>query len=175
MSPDLANVLDRLARGEAQGLIVTKLDRLTRSVQVAAGIIAAAQQQGWNLVMLDLGGVAVDLSTPGGKAMAHMVATFAQFEREMIVERVKAGMEAARHNGTKSGKPIGRPVEASPDIATLIVEEYNSGVTFQAIADALTKTGEPTPRGHKVWQASTVRRIYNRQTATGTGTTAAAQ
>jgi DNA invertase Pin-like site-specific DNA recombinase len=162
ISPELAEALDRLARGGAAGIVVTKLDRLTRSVQVAASIIASAQEQGWNLVMLDLGGVSCDLATPGGKALAHMVATFAEFEREQIAERVKAGFAAAARNGTKSGKPIGRPVLVSPEIASLIVAEYKEGHSFAAIADGLTEAGELSPAGGRTWQASTVRRIFNR-------------
>lgn len=158
LSPELCGALDRLARGEAQGLMVAKLDRLTRSVAIAADIIKAAQRQGWNLVMLDLG---VDLTTPGGKAMAHMLATFAEFERDQIVERTKAGLAAARANGTKSGRPIGRPRLASPEVTRRIRKEREAGQSFAAIAQALTEEGEPSPQGLPVWQASTVRRIYN--------------
>jgi len=165
VSPELAGALDRLERGEVAGLMVTKLDRLTRSLRVAAGIIASAQEQGWNLVMLDLGGVSCDLSTPGGKALAHMVAVFAEFEREQIVERVRAGLAAAKRNGTKSGRPIGRPPVVSRDIVALIVEEYGAGNSFQAIANGLTEAGEPSPRGEARWQESTVRRIYNAEKA----------
>jgi len=163
MSSELALALDRLARGEAAGLMVTKLDRLTRSLQVAAGIIASAQAQGWNLVLLDLGGQAVDLGTASGRLMAYLIAAFAEFEREQIVERVRAGMAAAKRNGTKTGRPIGRPRVVDPDIAVWIVEEYNNGISFQAIADGLTEAGRPSPTGRPVWQESTVRRIYNRQ------------
>jgi DNA invertase Pin-like site-specific DNA recombinase len=159
LSPELCLVLERLSLGEAAGLVVTKLDRLTRSVQIAAGIIKAADAQGWNLVMLDLG---LELSTPGGKAMAHMLATFAEFERDMIVARTRAGLNEAKRNGTKSGKPIGRPREVAQAVADQIyLLRDRDGKTFAAIAEHLTEAGEPTPRGSQTWQPSTVRRIYN--------------
>ena len=63
----LRSALDQLAAGLAEGLVVTKLDRLARSVVHAADIMDAARAQGWNLVVLDLG---MDLSTPQGRALA---------------------------------------------------------------------------------------------------------
>lgn len=158
MNPELRSALTRLARGEAQGLMVSKLDRLTRSVAIADDIIKAAERQGWNLVMLDLG---VDLSSPAGRMMARIVATFAEYERELISDRTKEGLAAARENGTKTGRPIGRPRLVSSEVARRIREEREAGQSFAAIAQALTEAGEPSPQGRPVWQASTVRRIYN--------------
>jgi DNA invertase Pin-like site-specific DNA recombinase len=53
---------------------------------------------------------ALDLTTPAGRAMATMVAVFAQFEREILKERVKAGITQAQ----AKGKPMGRPTTARP-------------------------------------------------------------
>jgi DNA invertase Pin-like site-specific DNA recombinase len=52
---------------------------------------------------------AVDTTTPSGRAMFQMLGVFAEFERSMIVERVRSGMAKAKANGTKSCKAIGRP------------------------------------------------------------------
>lgn len=158
LSPELREVLARLARGEASGLIVAKFDRLSRSVAVASDIIAAAQAQGWNLVIADLG---IDLSTWQGRAMAHMLATFAEVERELMSDRTKAGMEAAR----SKGKVIGRPRLVSPDITRRIVIERDSGRSFGDIAADLSTSGVLSPAGKLAWQASTVRRIYARAQA----------
>jgi DNA invertase Pin-like site-specific DNA recombinase len=158
LSPELCLALERLARGEAQGLMVTKLDRLTRSVQIAASIINSALSQGWNLVLLDMG---LDLSTPAGKAMAQMLAVFAEFEREQIVARVRAGLETAKLNGTKTGRPIGRPRLVSLELVRLIARKRSEGNSFQAIADHLAEAGHLSPEGRPTWQASTVRRIFN--------------
>jgi DNA invertase Pin-like site-specific DNA recombinase len=60
----------------------------------------------------------LDTSTPSGKAMFQMMGVFAEFERAMIRERVLAGMARAAANGTKSGRPIGRPrIEAKTETA----------------------------------------------------------
>jgi DNA invertase Pin-like site-specific DNA recombinase len=56
---------------------------------------------------------AVDTTTPAGRALFQMLGVFAEFERSIIVERVNAGIARARTQGTKSGKPIGRPPLAS--------------------------------------------------------------
>jgi DNA invertase Pin-like site-specific DNA recombinase len=51
----------------------------------------------------------IDTTTPAGKAMFQMMGVFAEFERSMIVERVRAGVARAKASGTKSGKAFGRP------------------------------------------------------------------
>lgn len=157
VSPELRDALAQLDSGDAAGLMVAKLDRLTRSVSVADDIIRAAERQGWNLVIVDLG---VDLSTAQGRMMARMVATFAEFERDLISERTRAGMAAAKRNGTKSGNPIGRPRVCPPDLVRWITTERGKKRSFSAIARDLTERGEPSPEGRPVWQPSTVRRIF---------------
>src|SRR5947209_8423161 len=71
---------------QADVLMVAKLDRLSRSVHDAAGLLTRSQRKGWSLVALDVG---VDTSTPSGEAMAHMMSVFAQLERRMIGERTR--------------------------------------------------------------------------------------
>jgi DNA invertase Pin-like site-specific DNA recombinase len=158
-SKELCLALDRLARGEAAGLIVTKLDRLTRSAQVASEIINIARAEGWNLVMLDMG---LDLSTASGKAFAQVLGVFAEFEREAIVERVLTGLASARANGTKSGRPIGRPVLVEPDVVKYICEQRGEGTSYRLIAQDLTAQGIASPAGLPTWHASTVRRVCER-------------
>jgi DNA invertase Pin-like site-specific DNA recombinase len=75
IGPKLAEVLQMLASGQGNGLVVAKLDRLSRSIVNAANIIEAAQAQGWPLVILDLG---VDLTTAAGRMMAMNLVNFAQ-------------------------------------------------------------------------------------------------
>lgn len=68
VNPELRRALDLLSSGQADGLVLAKLDRLARSVRHASAIIDDAQRQGWDLVVLDN---AIDLTTPGGRAMPH--------------------------------------------------------------------------------------------------------
>src|SRR5215475_7574804 len=80
----LEAALRALEAGEAKALVVAKLDRLSRSMLDFAALMATAQTQSWALVALDC---AVDSSTPAGEAMAHVLATFGQFERRLIGQR----------------------------------------------------------------------------------------
>ncbi len=61
----------------------------------------------------------LDTSTPAGKAMFQMLGVFAEFERSMIVQRVRAGIAKARAQGTRSGKAIGRPKVSDDKISAI--------------------------------------------------------
>jgi DNA invertase Pin-like site-specific DNA recombinase len=149
----LREVLQLLASGQGDGLVVAKLDRLARSVVHAANIIQDAQDQGWSLVVLDIN---LDLSTAAGRMMARTVVNFAEYERELISERTKAGLAAKK----RRGEPIGRPRLAKPGIVRRIVLDRNTGLSFAKIAAALEAEGILSPTGRLNWQVSTVRRIY---------------
>jgi DNA invertase Pin-like site-specific DNA recombinase len=153
VNPGLRSCLEKLAAGRANALIVAKMDRLARSVANAADVLNAARSQGWDLVLCDLG---VDLSTPQGRAMANMLATFAEFERDMISLRTKEGLAAAKADG----KRIGRPRMASASLVDRIFTDREAGRSFDGIARTLTEEGVLSPAGKPTWQASTVRRIY---------------
>ncbi len=157
VNPGLRSCLDQLAAGRADALIVSKLDRLARSVLHSADILNLAREQGWDLVVCDLG---VDLSSPQGRAMANMLATFAEFERDLIGVRTREGLAAAKARG----KQIGRPRLASSAVVDRIVRARERGASFSAIARELTAATVLSPQGRPTWQASTVRRIYNAAT-----------
>jgi DNA invertase Pin-like site-specific DNA recombinase len=82
------------------------VDRLGRSLQDLIGFLSELHSLGIDLA-LHLQGI--DTTTPAGKAMFQMMGVFAEFERSMIVERVRAGVARAKASGTKSGKAFGRP------------------------------------------------------------------
>jgi DNA invertase Pin-like site-specific DNA recombinase len=109
VNQELRRALDDLAAGRAEALVVSKMDRLARSVAHASDIVEAAKTQGWNLVVLDLG---VDLATPQGRAMAHMLAVFAELERELIGQRTREALAAAKRRGVR----LGAPILASPSV-----------------------------------------------------------
>lgn len=155
----LREALDLLASGQADGLVVAKMDRLARSISNAVNIIAMAKEQKWSLVVLDLG---IDLTTPAGRAMAHMMATFAEFERELIATRIKEGMAAKK----RRGEAVGRPRLAKPSVARRIVLDHNAGLSYARIARSLETEGILSPAGLPNWQPSTVRRIYQSATST---------
>lgn len=158
INPNLREVLQLLASGQGNGLIVAKLDRLARSVVHAANIIESAERQGWSLVVLDL---SLDLTTAAGRMMARTVVNFAEYERELISERTKAGLAAKKARG----ESIGRPRLAKPGVVRRIVMDRNAGLSFAKIAAALETEGILSPAGRGNWQSSTVRRIYQAATA----------
>lgn len=154
VNPGLRKALGELAAGLADGLIVARMDRISRSLLHAVEILDLAKNQGWALVVLDLG---VDLTTPAGRALAGTMAVFAEFERELIRERTRAAASAAKARGKK----LGRPRQVTPEVARRIVELRDEGKSYDAIARELESVGELSPTGRPTWQASTVRRIYN--------------
>ncbi|MGI1849941.1 recombinase family protein [Rhodococcus sp. SJ] len=152
VNPGLRDALEHLASGLADGLIVTKLDRLARSVVHAADVMERARAQRWNLVMLD---IQVDTTTAAGEAMANMLATFAQFERRLIGEGTKAALAAKKAKGER----VGRPRQMSTAVARRIAAMREGGLSYGAIARALTEEGVLSPAGRPTWQESTVRRF----------------
>jgi DNA invertase Pin-like site-specific DNA recombinase len=95
-----------IVRGKFDVVAAWSVDRLGRSLQDLVAFLGELQGAGVDLY-LDRQGV--DTSTPAGKAMFQMLGVFAEFERSLIVERVRAGIARARTAGTKSGKAFGRP------------------------------------------------------------------
>lgn len=91
---------------EGDTLVVTKLDRLARSVTHLGKIIEALEGKGVALRIVNLG---VDTSTPTGKLMLNVLAGVAQFEREMMLERQREGIAKAKAEGAYKGrKPTAR-------------------------------------------------------------------
>jgi len=82
------------------------VDRLGRSLQDLISFLSELHSLGIDLALHQQG---IDTTTPAGKAMFQMMGVFAEFERSMIVERVRAGIARAKASGTKSGKAFGRP------------------------------------------------------------------
>jgi DNA invertase Pin-like site-specific DNA recombinase len=99
------------------------VDRLGRSLQDLVGFLSELHALKIELYLHQQG---LDTTTPAGKAMFQMLGVFAEFERTMIQERVRAGMARAKAKGTKSGKAIGRPT-IPPALRTAIRQTYKAG------------------------------------------------
>lgn len=95
-------LLRAVARKEVDVVAAWSVDRLGRSLQDLIGFLADLQAKGVDLYLHQQ---AVDTSTPSGKAMFAMLGVFAEFERSIIQERVKAGLTRARAKGTILGRP----------------------------------------------------------------------
>lgn len=155
--PGVMLALETLQSGAASGLVVAKLDRLSRSMLDFTAIMARAQKQSWALVALDC---AVDTTTPAGEAMANVLATFAQFERRLIAQRTRDALAAKRASGVK----LGRRREVPDAVAQRIISERSSGATWQAIADGLNCDSVHTAHGGDRWWPSTVRSVAKTRT-----------
>ena len=148
----IQEALSRLLAGDGSCLMVSKLDRLTRSVGDLAALVAWTEANRVTLVALDLG---VDTSTPGGRLMANVFASVAEWEREMAAGRTRDALAALR----AQGRPISRPAVVDVDgLAQRIAGMRASGLTYQGIADHLNHEGVPTMRGAASWGVSAVRR-----------------
>lgn len=145
--PGMALVLHALQGRRADTLVVAKLDRLGRSLLDVAGLIEMAARQGWALVALDVG---VDTASLTGKAMAGMMAVFAELERGLIGQRTRDALRAARERGTV----LGRPRVLSDEVLERIVAERAEGASLRAIARQLDEDGVPTAHGARHWQVS---------------------
>jgi DNA invertase Pin-like site-specific DNA recombinase len=95
-------LLEAARRREIDGVLVWRLDRWGRSVTDLLATLQELEHLGVGFVSLT---EALDLTTPAGRAMAGLLAVFAEFEREILRERVRAGLAQARQNGQRLGRP----------------------------------------------------------------------
>jgi DNA invertase Pin-like site-specific DNA recombinase len=150
--PGLQNALELLRDGEVDVLIAAKVDRLSRSVGDFAGLMERAQKEGWEIVALDLG---MDSTTPTGRMMANLLASFSQYERELIGQRTKEALAVKKANGVK----LGRPRELDEETRAKILAWYANGLNYNGIAHMLNHYQVPTAHGGKKWWPETVRGI----------------
>src|SRR5215211_4728548 len=147
--PGLNHALERLAMGEADCLIVTDLARLTRSAAELAEVLEQIGRTGGRLVVLD---PAIDTATESGRLVARTLTTVSGWEHQRLAERTRKGLAAARAQGA-SRRPA---VSDRPELVEQITTMRASGMTLQAIADALNAQGQPTVRGGARWRPSSV-------------------
>jgi DNA invertase Pin-like site-specific DNA recombinase len=153
--PKLNEALDRLNRGQAQALFALDSDRLARSTLHLLQIAETARRKGWRLVIASL---KIDTDTPQGKLMLGMLANFAEFESDLISERVKRQHQARRERGAVWGLTEGYKGNLDPKARRLIVKQHQAGHSLRGIIKELEAKGYTTPRGGK-WQAATIRAI----------------
>jgi len=97
--PGLAKALEILREGDT--LVVWKLDRLGRSVKQLVDMVGELHKQGVQFKSLT---DSIDTGTPSGRFFFHVMASLAEMERDLIVERTRAGLDAARQLGRKGGR-----------------------------------------------------------------------
>src|ERR1700719_913355 len=116
-------------RREVDVVLVWRLDRWGRSVADLVSTLQELQHLGVGFVSLT---EALDLTTPAGRAMAGLLAVFAEFEREILRERVRAGLAHAREKGQRLGRPHTAALHASQ-----VWNLYRAGVSKAEIARRL--------------------------------------
>jgi DNA invertase Pin-like site-specific DNA recombinase len=155
--PALQEALDRLGttprHRDVDGLVVAKLDRLSRSVHDFSGILKLASSRKWSVVAIDLG---VDTSTPTGKLVANVMMSVAEWEREVIGERTSAAMQAAK----RQGKHMGR-YSTLPETTADRLLELRRTRTLAATADTLNDEGLFTATGAR-WTEHSVCKTQHR-------------
>src|SRR5271166_4115019 len=124
-----ATLIAAARRREIDVVLVWRLDRWGRSVADLVSTLQELQHLGVGFVSLT---EALDLTTPAGRAMAGLLSVFAEFEREILRERVRAGLAHARQNG----KRLGRPRTAARK-GSQVRQLYRKGVTKAEIARRL--------------------------------------
>jgi site-specific DNA recombinase len=161
--PALQRVLAALQEGDAGGLVVCKMDRLSRTTSDILQLVARADHEGWELHSLC---EHLDTSTPHGRFFVTMIAGLAQMEREQAAERTRLAMAELRRRGKRvSGRaPFGYrfedgnvvPVEKEQRILTYILELRAEGLGARRIARALREVGLNNPRTRRWWTHGTV-------------------
>jgi DNA invertase Pin-like site-specific DNA recombinase len=155
--PGLAAALADVEHGRAAALVVSKVDRLSRSSFDFVGLLERAQRGRWNLVALD---VNVDTTTPQGEMMASVMAIFAQLERRLIGQRTRDALAAKKAQGVR----LGRPQLLPDEVVERIRSEHAAGAGWSAIARQLNADQVPTAHGGVRWYPATVRYVICRTT-----------
>jgi len=135
--PELDRMLDQLREGDV--IVVTKYDRLARSLRDLLDIVAAIEERGGGFRSL---AEDIDTTTPAGRLVFHVFASIAQFERERISERTREGLDAARKRGRIGGRP---PALSTPQKAEVRRMRDQDGRSISEIAN-LFKVSEKTIR-----------------------------
>ena len=148
--PGLTYALKQIAEGQASGLIVSDLRRLSRSIVDLGSLMEWFRDAGAGLIALDLG---VDTSTPVGHEVAMTLIALGDWERERIARRTRSGLSEVKASGRRVGRPSLRD---RPDLVERITAMRSANMTLQAIADQLNAEGVPTLRGGAMWRPSSV-------------------
>jgi site-specific DNA recombinase len=174
----LRDALRYLKKKRADGLVVVKLDRLTRSVRDLGELIETYfGKDGAQLISIN---ERLDTSSPAGRLMLHILGSVSQWEREAIGERTRDALAHLRDQGVQlGGTPLGferledvddagrrvlRAVKDEQATVALITKLHARGLSLREIAAELAENGRRTKRGGR-WQAQTIANVLARAAA----------
>jgi DNA invertase Pin-like site-specific DNA recombinase len=128
--PGLDKMLKAVARREIDLVAAWSVDRLGRSLQDLLGFLGELHAKGVDLYLHQQG---LDTSTPAGKALFQMMGVFAEFERAMIRERVRAGLERAKAQGKKLGRRRNDDPKRAAEVRRLRAKGIGIGKTARTL------------------------------------------
>lgn len=164
-------MLKMLAEGDAHHIVALKLDRLFRSTEDALHSTQEFEQRGFTLHLTDMGGQNLNTGSAMGRMMLTLLASFAEFEKNLIGERTSTALQHKKRNGkvyghapygfdiSEGGKDL---VPSEPEQKTLkyIFLWRKEGASLHVITTRLNDLGVPSKKGGK-WHAATVAHIVN--------------
>ena len=114
----LSEALAKVRSGELAGIVVAKLDRLSRSCRDVAELVLDAEAKGWDLLSVS---EKLDTSTPSGKLQVRILASFAEFERDMISQRTTEALaQVAKQGRLRSPRvPFGWELAVEGDLSLI--------------------------------------------------------
>ena len=115
-------------------LVVYKLSRLSRSLLGIISIMSKLKKENINIKILTQN---IDTTTPEGKLFFHMIASFNEFQRELIVENINAGIKSAKKRGIK----LGRPLAITEDKKKMIIAMLKDTKNYRFISDVIKASG----------------------------------
>ncbi|GBR19666.1 recombinase family protein [Asaia spathodeae] len=156
--PGLSELLERLQPGDS--LVAARLDRLGRTMLDVMGLVGSLVDRQVRVRLLDVG---IETGTANGQLFLTILAGFAEFERAIIRERTRAGLEAARRSGSR----LGRPTRLTERRRRHVVELHKAGKSLHEIAQimAVSKT--------TIWRAVSCGRKHSGNGGSGTDARAA--
>lgn len=169
--PKLAQAINLIAAGKADGIVVPMLDRLARELTIQEATLMVVWAHGGRVFAVDHGEVDPDdENDPMRTFVRQVMGAAAQLERGLIVKRLKGGLATKKAAGGYAGgapafgmRAVGKelcPDEDEQLVVTRIKALRDRGLSLRQIADRLNDDGVPTKRGG-LWQAYTVARIVN--------------
>ncbi|MTH80136.1 recombinase family protein [Paracoccus aestuariivivens] len=145
--PQLDRMLDQLREGDV--VVVTKYDRLARSLKDLLDLVEQVQGKGAGFRSL---AEDIDTTTPAGRLIFHVFASIAQFERERIVERTREGLEAARRRGRVGGRPPALSASQKAEVRRMRDEEMRPlseiATLFKVSAKTIRRVPVVAPSEH---------------------------
>jgi DNA invertase Pin-like site-specific DNA recombinase len=177
--PGLSEALLMIREGDAEGLLIPRLDRLARALTVQEASLAIVWRDGGRVFAVDSGEILQDdPDDPMRTAMRQVVGVFAELDRRMVVKRLRDGRTAKAATGRKAvgayaygtrGAGKGRDRDAAPNPAETaardrILELRAAGNSYRAIAETLDSEGL-RPRRAAKWSAMTVRSVCQKNSA----------